>query len=174
MQPCEIAAYEYFTLVQRYISSKIDDETIFPTDPAGVSFAENHEICPPLPTDGPPGRDWLGMRSGFPDHFKSTCQVIFRQMLRVYAHLYWSHFEDMYALGLEKSMNSCFSHFVLTATTLDLLTADDLSPMQALVDLWAALGTFPQGTKAYEFANVQVGQHLVQLAGYDAATPSTA
>ena len=161
-QPVEIPAYEYLTLVQRYISGKIDDGAIFPTDAAGVSFADNPAFCTPLPDAG---QDWVGKRSGFPQNFMETCQTIFRQMFRVYAHLYWSHFDDMFSLNLEKGMNSCFSHFILTATTLNLLKKSDLEPMQPLIDLWAALGTFPQGSKAFEIANVQVGQLLVQKAG---------
>lgn len=162
LQPVEIPAYEYLTLVQRYISGKIDDVNIFPTDPAGVSFADNPAFCTPLPESG---QDWVGKRSGFPQNFMETCQTIFRQMFRVYAHLYWSHFDDMFSLNLEKSMNSCFSHFILTATTLNLLKKTDLEPMQPLIDLWAALGTFPQGSKAFEIASLQVGQLLVQKAG---------
>ncbi|KAK0734082.1 Mob1/phocein [Lasiosphaeria miniovina] len=176
--PVEIPAYEYLTLVQRYISGKIDDSNIFPTDPAGVSYAENAAFSSPAPETGrqwddtpeqalneKPGQDWIGKRSGFPQNFLETCQTIFRQMFRVYAHLYWSHFEDMFSLNLEKSMNSCFSHFILTATTLNLLKKADLEPMQPLIDLWAALGTFPPGSKAYENANLQVGRLLVQKAG---------
>jgi len=164
LQPVEIPAYEYLSLVQRYISGKIDDDKIFPTDPAGVSYADNPAFGVSSEPQQP-GPDWLGKRSGFPQNFFETCQTIFRQMFRVYAHLYWSHFEDMFSLNLEKSMNSCFSHFILTATTLGLLKKPDLEPMQPLIDLWAALGTFPQGCKAYEIANIQVGQLLVQKAG---------
>ncbi|KAK4185966.1 putative maintenance of ploidy protein mob2 [Podospora australis] len=162
LQPVEIPAYEYLTLVQRYISGKIDDSNIFPTDASGVSFADNPAFCSPLPDSG---QDWIGKRSGFPQNFMETCQTIFRQMFRVYAHLYWSHFDDLFCLNLEKSMNSCFSHFILTATTLNLLKKADLEPMQPLIDLWAALGTFPQGSKAFEIANLAVGQSLVQKAG---------
>ncbi|KAM7207659.1 putative maintenance of ploidy protein mob2 [Naviculisporaceae sp. PSN 640] len=163
LQPVEIPAYEYFSLVQRYISGKIDDATIFPTDPAGVSYADNPAFCTPVPAEAS-GQDWIGKRSGFPPNFFEICQTIFRQMFRVYAHLYWSHFEDLYTLDLEKSANSCFSHFILTATTLNLLKKSDLEPMQPLIDLWAALGTFPQGSRAYETANIEVGQLLVQKA----------
>ncbi|KAK0731089.1 Mob1/phocein [Lasiosphaeris hirsuta] len=162
LQPVEIAAYEYLTLVQRYVSGKIDDPAIFPTDASGVSFSDNPAFCTPVPESG---QDWVGKRSGFPQTFMEICQTIFRQMFRVYSHLYWSHFEDMFSLNLEKSMNSCFSHFILTATTLNLLKKADLEPMQPLIDLWAALGTFPPGSKAFENANLQVGQLLVQKAG---------
>lgn len=154
--------------MQRYISTKIDDGAVFPTDPAGVSFAPvPASISPPSPPDSSnPVPDWVGKRSGFPQHFLDVCQKIFRQMFRVYAHLYWSHFEDpMYHLGLEKSMNSCFSHFILTATTLDLLSPADLEPMQALVDLWAANGTFPKESKAHGYANLKAGERLLEMAG---------
>ncbi len=167
LQPVEIPAWEYLSLVQRYISGKIDNTTLFPTDPAGVSYADNPAFCSPLPDSG---RDWIGKRSGFPENFNETCQTIFRQMFRVYAHLYWSHYDDLFSLNLEKAMNSCFSHFILTATTLNLLRKTDMEPMQPLIDLWAALGTFPENSRAYESANISVGQLLVKLA---AASQST-
>src|SRR5438309_2245918 len=66
LQPVEIPAYEYLTLVQRYVSGKIDDSNIFPTDPAGVSYADNPAFCTPLPESG---QDWVGKRSGFPQNF---------------------------------------------------------------------------------------------------------
>ncbi|KAH8905456.1 Mob1/phocein [Coniochaeta sp. PMI_546] len=176
LEPVEIPAYEYLSLVQRYISTKIDDAAVFPTDPAGVSFAPYPASISPSSDDinsisSSGGPDWVGKRSGFPQNFLDVCQKIFRQMFRVYAHLYWSHFEDpMYHLGLEKSMNSCFSHFILTATTLDLLAPADLEPMQALVDLWAANGTFPKESRAYAYANLRVGERLLALAGATTTT----
>ena len=41
----------------------------------------------------------------------------------------------------------------------------ELEPMQPLIDLWAANGTFPPESKAYEYANVRAGERLLQLAG---------
>lgn len=167
-EPVELPAYEYMTLMQRWISGKIDDVNIFPTDPSGVSYAQNAAITS-TPLSQLAGAnsepDWLGKRSGFPDKFLEVCQIIFRQMFRVYAHLYWAHFtEPFYHLNLEKQLNSCFSHFVLTATALDMLTPAELEPMQPLIDLWAANGTFPPESKAYEYANVRAGERLLQLA----------
>ncbi|KAF6842733.1 Maintenance of ploidy protein mob2 [Colletotrichum musicola] len=166
-EPVELPAAEYMTLMQRWISGKIDDTNIFPTDPSGVSFAHNPAITTtPLSqlTSGEP--DWIGKRSGFPQNFIDVCQTIFRQMFRVYSHLYWAHFvEPFYHLNLEKSLNSCFSHFILTATALDMLKPHELEPMQPLIDLWAANGTFPPESKAYEYANLRAGERLMQLAG---------
>ena len=168
-EPVELPAYEYMTLMQRWISGKIDDENIMPTDASGVSYAHNPSITTtPLSQLSNPGEaDWLGKRSGFPEKFIDVCQMIFRQMFRVYAHLYWAHFTDpFYHLNLEKQLNSCFSHFVLTATALDMLKPQELEPMQPLIDLWAANGTFPPESKAYEVANVKAGERLLQLAGF--------
>lgn len=180
--------------MQRWISSKIDNTAIFPTDPVGVSFANNTgtpDIAPatyasgglntpssenPIPA-GPtslntplsqlsgPG-DWVGKSSGFPVDFFDVCQTIFRQMFRVYSHLYWAHFIDpFYHLNLERQMNSCFSHFVLTATEIDMLKPHELEPMQPLIDLWAANGTFPKDSKAYACANMKAGQRLMAISG---------
>ena len=82
-------------------------------------------------------------------------------MFRVYSHIYWAHFvEPFYHLNLEKQLNSCFSYFILTATTLDMLKPEDLEPMQPLIDLWAVNGTFPKESKAYEYANLKSGAYL--------------
>ena len=167
----ELPAYEYMTLMQRWISGKIDDEKMFPTDPSGISYAHSAGITttPLSQLSGSDGPEWVGKRSGFPDKFIDVCQMIFRQMFRVYAHLYWAHFaEPFYHLSLEKHLNSCFSHFVLTATALDMLKPAELEPMQPLIDLWAASGTFPPESKAYEYANAKAGERLIQLSGASA------
>ncbi|KAK5990673.1 Maintenance of ploidy protein mob2 [Cladobotryum mycophilum] len=159
-EPVELPAHEYMTLMQRWISGKVDDSAIFPTDPSGVSFSNYIAVS----NQGEP--EYVGKRSGFPEKFIDVCQMVFRQMFRVYAHLYWAHFtEPFYHLNLEKQLNSCFSHFLLTATALDMLGKPELEPMQPLIDLWAANGTFPPESKAYEYANLRAGERLMQLAG---------
>lgn len=166
--------------MQRWISSKTDDTKIFPTDPSGVSSALNPAFTSsssgssPIPppsaaaaaADPTTTEEWLGRRSGFPQDFAAICQTIVLQMFRAYAHLYHAHFVDpFYHLSLEKQLNSCFSHFLLTATTLDLLRAQDLEPMQPLVDLWAANGTFPPESRAYQLANLRAGKILMGMGG---------
>ncbi|KAH8714439.1 Mob1/phocein [Ilyonectria robusta] len=163
-EPVELPAAEYMGLVQRWISGKVDDVAMFPTDPSGISFAFHPEYSnsSQLPQHG--NGDWLGMSSGFPKQFAGTCQLMFRQIFRVYAHLYWSHFtQPYYHLNLEKQLNSCFSHFILTATTLDMLQPNDLEPMQLLIDLWAADGTFPPESRPYSYANVERGKYILSL-----------
>ncbi|KAM5354277.1 hypothetical protein ACJ41O_000927 [Fusarium nematophilum] len=163
-QPVELPAYEYMTLMQRWISGKIDDVAMFPTDPAGVSYSLHPEYSKSALLPQNEDENWLGVRSGFPKPFAGTCQLVFRQIFRVYAHLYWDHYiNPFYHLNLEKQLNSCFSHFILTATTLDMLQPDDLEPMQYLIDLWAADGTFPPESKAYTYGNLERGKYILSL-----------
>jgi len=166
LEPVEVPAHEYMTLMQRWITGKIDDANNFPTDPNGASFAHDPVITTtPLPNTSGDSDDWLGKRSGFPKQFLEVCKTIFRQMLRVYAHLYWAHFIDYYNLSLEKQLNSWFCHFVQTATMLEMLTKQELEPMQPLIDLWAANATFPPQSAAFGIANVRAGERLMQMAG---------
>ncbi|KAH7376568.1 CBK1 kinase activator protein MOB2 [Plectosphaerella cucumerina] len=185
-QPVELPAAEYMTLMQRWISGKINDLRLFPTDPNTVSFASNPAITTTSsaqvlqqaaaaasaspaddPSGGPVEEDWIGRRSGFPKDFHDICRTIFVQMFRVYAHLYHNHFvEPFYHLNLEKQLNSCFSHFAMTAAELRLLKAEDFEPLQGLVDLWAAMGTFPTDSKVYQYANVTKGKQVLDTAGF--------
>ncbi|ESZ90129.1 putative protein kinase activator (Mob2) [Sclerotinia borealis F-4128] len=172
-EPVEISAHDYIALVQCWISGKIDDTTIFPTDPASVSAAYALEgLSPdqqqnPIPTDPTRAQlyssnDWVGKGSGYPPELVNICYIIFRLMFRIYGHLYWSHFVDpVFHLGLEKHLNSSFSHFILTATEIDMLKTEELQPMQPLIDLWAANGTFPPESKVYKYADLQAGQRLL-------------
>ncbi|RKF79823.1 Maintenance of ploidy protein mob2 [Golovinomyces cichoracearum] len=189
-EPVEVPAHEYISLMQRWISGKIDNTSLFPTDPStvsyaqpsagptinGVSFASNRMNSPNSSSfnrqdqlnssvsQHASSTDWIGKSSGFPIEFFDVCQTIFRQMFRVYAHLYWAHFVDpFFHLNLEKSMNSCFSHFILTATEIDMLKPHELEPMQPLIDLWAVNGTFPKESKAYAGANLKAGERLMYL-----------
>ncbi|KAJ4307922.1 Maintenance of ploidy protein mob2 [Fusarium piperis] len=163
-EPIELPAHEYMTLMQRWISGKIEDATIFPTDPASLAHALHPDHGNPTLLSLSEQENWLGSRSGFPKQFASVCQLIFRQIFRVYAHLYWDHFvEPFYHLSLEKHLNSCFSHFILTATALDLLQPSDVEPMQDLINLWAADGTFPPESRAYSYANLERGKYILSV-----------
>ncbi|KAK6066091.1 Maintenance of ploidy protein mob2 [Seiridium cupressi] len=164
LEPTELPAHEYISLMQRWISGKIDNTTIFPTDPSSVSYAPNPAFVQDILGQVAGADGWIGKRSSFPEDFSRICGTIFVQMFRVYSHLYWNHFvEPFYHLNLEKQLNSCFSHFVMTATALDMLKPDHLEPMQFLIDLWAANGTFPPESKVYSYANLKRGTYLMQL-----------
>jgi hypothetical protein len=50
--------------------------------------------------------------SGFPETHLQDCKNLLRQMFRVYAHIYWNHFTDLYHLKMETALNSAFTYFI--------------------------------------------------------------
>lgn len=153
--PTRLPACQYITLVQKWISGKILDPTLFPTDTAPPAFNSSsgmlNAASNTLPTSNLSNSlpalttpTWVGKSSGFPEHFLRDCKNIYKQMFRVWAHLYWAHFENpFYHLDLERHFNSSFVHFVVVGTEFDLLSTKDLEPMQPLLDKWRIGGVFP-------------------------------
>ena len=39
----------------------------------------------------------------FPKNFRDTIRTLFRRLFRVYAHLYSNHFDQLCALGIERT-----------------------------------------------------------------------
>ncbi|KAI9842997.1 MAG: hypothetical protein M1838_002899 [Thelocarpon superellum] len=182
-QPTRLPACQYITLVQKWISGKILDANLFPTDTTSVAapatYASGGLNTPGATTPiamGPTslsaplsqlGRDWVGKSSGFPENFVRDCKNIYKQMFRVYAHLYWAHFEHpFYHLDLERHFNSSFVHFVVVGTEFDLLSPKDLEPMQPLLDKWTSLKIFPSDSKIVAQAQAAAA------AANNASTPS--
>ncbi len=47
----------------------------------------------------------------FPKHFESVVKQIFKRLFRVYAHIYYSHFQKIVALGEEVGKKISFFFF---------------------------------------------------------------
>ncbi|KAF4503989.1 hypothetical protein G6O67_008613 [Ophiocordyceps sinensis] len=76
-EPVELPAHECMKLLQQWMSAKIEDGAVFPTDPSDVSSAYSSQHS----TNTGPSRsveNWLGICSGFPERFAVTCKVMFR------------------------------------------------------------------------------------------------
>lgn len=169
-QPTRLPAAKYIELVEKWITGKITDTSLFPTDPISASVAaraatyasggvqtpgsETPIALPPTNlasslsslsgANGGNNRDWVGKAHGFPENFFNECRNIYKQMFRVYAHLYWAHFEwPYYHLDLERSLNSSLMLFIIVGTELELLTMKDLEPLQQLFERWITLEKFP-------------------------------
>jgi hypothetical protein len=111
------------------VVNKLSDTKAFPTDQNTVFTASNYPSSgldsssanSSIPT-GPTnlnaslqtlnGRTWVGKMSGFPETHLQDCKNLVRQMFRVYAHIYWHHFVDLYHLKMETSLNSAFTYFI--------------------------------------------------------------
>ena len=76
----------------------------------------------------------------FPQNFPSTAKHIYRQLLRVFAHIYHAHYQQILHLRSEPHFNSLFAHFLAFGKEYELLEAKDVrGTSQGLVgvgDLW--------------------------------------
>ncbi|TKA64045.1 hypothetical protein B0A49_11954, partial [Cryomyces minteri] len=168
-KPDRVPASQYIGRLQKWIIGKIEDQNLFPTgtvtvapmSPTSSSYMTAGGSNTPgtqtpiaagpttsnLPLSTLAGselRDWLGKASGFPEHFETDIKSIYRQMMRCYAHIFHAHWLDpFYNLGAEKTLNTCFIHFVTVGKLYRLLSDKDLEPMQPLVDIWIVQGLLP-------------------------------
>ncbi|KIM31063.1 hypothetical protein M408DRAFT_327956 [Serendipita vermifera MAFF 305830] len=115
----KLPAATYIDFVFTWIQNLLEDQSIFPTK-AGLPF--------------PPG-------------FPATCKHMYRQLLRVFAHIYQAHFEDMLNLRIEPHLNSLFAHYLSFGAEFDVLDKKELkgSPSSPtgigyLYDKWKDMG----------------------------------
>ncbi|KAH3680772.1 hypothetical protein WICMUC_000123 [Wickerhamomyces mucosus] len=102
----QLPANLYIEYVLTWISNKLNDQTLFPTK-SGVPF---------------------------PSNFLKNLKNIVRQMFRIFAHMYYNHFDKILNLSLEAHWNSFFAHFVSFAQEFELIDQPDLDPLQPLID----------------------------------------
>lgn len=83
----------------------------------------------------------------FPQTFPSTVKHVYRQLLRVFAHIYHAHFNVILALRSEPHFNSLFAHFLAFGKEYELLEAKDICGsggsyvgVGALYEKWRELG----------------------------------
>ncbi|CCU99059.1 unnamed protein product [Malassezia sympodialis ATCC 42132] len=84
-RPIHLPASQYIDYVMTWIHRLLNDEAVFPTQP---------------------------LRE-FPPTFLTTAQHMYKQMLRVFAHLYHAHFPLLLHLSCEGHINSLFAHFLV-------------------------------------------------------------
>lgn len=107
-----LPASQYIDYVLTWISSKLNDQSVFPTKSGGA----------------------------FPPTFMKDCKNIVRQMLRIFAHIYHNHFEQILHLSLEAHWNSFFAHFISFVKEYELIDRQELSPLLSLIENFEAQG----------------------------------
>ncbi|KAI0736331.1 Mob1/phocein [Fomitopsis betulina] len=114
-----LPAPTYIDYVMTWVQNMLDDDTVFPTK-SGREFS---------PT------------------FPSTVKHVYRQLLRVFAHLYYSHYTQILHLRSEPHFNSLFAHFLAFGKEYELLDIKDVkgqsgSPVGigALWERWKEMG----------------------------------
>jgi len=93
-----LPAPTYIDYVMTWLQNLLDDENCFPT------------------------------KSGqqFPQSFPSTVKHIYRQLLRVFAHIYHAHYTHILHLRSEPHFNSLFAHFLAFGREYELLEVKDV------------------------------------------------
>jgi len=100
-----VPARKYVDLLFTWMTTKFDDETIFPTD--------NNQP--------------------FPKNFHEIVSTMFKRMFRVYAFMYVHHFKKMQELDLEPHLNSVFKHFLFFIHEFGLVDKKEFVPIASLV-----------------------------------------
>eukprot|EP01087_Luapelamoeba_hula_P010058 TRINITY_DN2645_c0_g1_i1.p1 TRINITY_DN2645_c0_g1~~TRINITY_DN2645_c0_g1_i1.p1 ORF type:complete len:215 (+),score=48.18 TRINITY_DN2645_c0_g1_i1:138-782(+) len=105
-KPRIVSAPEYVSLLMDWIQGKIDNENVFPSR-----------------VDVP-----------FPRNFKVEVQTIFKRLFRVYAHIYYHHFNKICELGEEAHLNTCFKHFYYFIEEFGLVDKKEMAPLEDLIN----------------------------------------
>ncbi|KAJ8456677.1 hypothetical protein ONZ45_g18625 [Pleurotus djamor] len=114
-----LPAPTYIDYVMTWVQNLLDDENVFPTK-TGRDFSQN---------------------------FPQTIKHVYRQLLRVFAHIYHAHYQQILHLRSEPHFNSLFAHFLAFGREYELLEMKDVkgSPsapvgIGALWERWRDLG----------------------------------
>jgi len=105
-KPIKCSAPRYIDYLMNWIQLQVDNEIIFPS------------------TIGAP----------FPKNFLSIAKTILKRLFRVYAHIYYEHFNQVLQLQEEPHLNTSFKHFTYFVQEFDLVEKKELAPLQDLID----------------------------------------
>jgi len=101
-----------------WVQNLLDDENSFPTKSGTVYSPRSHlGIINPLD---------LFIGHEFPQSFPSTVKHVYRQLLRVFAHIYHAHYPQILHLRSEPHFNSLFAHFLAFGREYELLEVKDV------------------------------------------------
>lgn len=109
----KIPAPQYIDYVMTWIQNYINDENVFPTK-SGAEFSKN---------------------------FIPIIREIFKQLFRVFAHIFWNHYDKLINLDEEGHFNTLFAHFMSFAKEFDLIDKKELAPLMPLIEAMQQYGT---------------------------------
>lgn len=71
----------------------------------------------------------------YPDNFRKIAHEIVKRLFRMYAHVYYGHFDVVSATGehAQAHLNSSFQHFIYFAIQNKLIDDEELTPLRNLV-----------------------------------------
>lgn len=101
----KVSAPQYIDFVMSWVQTLVDDQNIFPTR-AGVEF---------------------------PKDFSNIVKSICKKLLRVFAHMYHSHFDKILCLQGEGHFNTLFIHFYCFVQEFGLVDKKEFIPLNDLI-----------------------------------------
>jgi len=111
--PVVVSAPAYFDLLKEWTETMFHDSTLFPND------------------------------GKFPNNFVGLVSVLARRWFRIYAHYYYCHWDQLADLSLGDELNDQFKVYYLFANEFKLMTEQDLSPLQSLIDYFEGITEMP-------------------------------
>merc|ERR1719183_825208 len=69
----------------------------------------------------------------FPTNFHDTISKVFRRLFRVYAHIYYDHFDVIVQAEAQPHINSCLKHFALFVDEFKLVRDKDIQPLKEVI-----------------------------------------
>lgn len=112
----QLPAPTYIDYVMTWVQNLLDDENTFPTKSGKrvISALYMSQVAEMLS-----GKDFAAT-------FPSTVKHVYRQLLRVFAHLYHAHYPQILHLRSEPHFNSLFAHFLAFGKEYELLDVKDI------------------------------------------------
>lgn len=110
-KPIQVSAPKYVEYLMEWVQSCLDNDKLFP----GTQTISSKD-------------------DQFPKHFESVVKQIFKRLFRVYAHIYYHHFDKVVALGVEPHLNTCFRHFYYFVKEFKLVDEKEMAPLQEVID----------------------------------------
>eukprot|EP00823_Brevimastigomonas_motovehiculus_P004766 TRINITY_DN3262_c0_g1_i2.p1 TRINITY_DN3262_c0_g1~~TRINITY_DN3262_c0_g1_i2.p1 ORF type:complete len:281 (+),score=82.25 TRINITY_DN3262_c0_g1_i2:99-941(+) len=105
-KPTSVSAPEYIELLLNWVSEQIGDATLFPVEEGAK----------------------------FPSKFLTKVKDIYKRLFRIYAHIYYSHFEKFASIGANGHLNTCFKHFIFFVLQFQLIQDKDMLPLKTIID----------------------------------------
>ena len=59
--------------------------------------------------------------------------MIFKQLFRVFAHIYACHFDKIQHAAADRHLNTLFAHFICFSREFDLIDRREFAPLQELI-----------------------------------------
>lgn len=110
-KPTALSAPLYVEALMSWVQNQLDDEKLFPQKIGELHLFLDFDFPFKLGDESSHVHTRLHFRSRadtlgragvpFPKNFLSTCKTILRRLFRVYAHIYYEHFDQICALGIE-------------------------------------------------------------------------